>query len=183
MRAPDSEAGAKRFRLVLLYLVAIVLANLLVSRYGPGVSVLNAFLFIGLDLSTRDRLHEQWQGRALWPRMLLLISTGGLLSLLLGGSGRIALASCLAFILAGIADTLVYRLLHRLPRVWRMNGSNLVAAALDSFCFPLLAFGVPLAWGVVLGQFWAKVGGGACWAFLLERWRRIREETRTERAA
>lgn len=153
--------------LILVYLGAIVAANLLVAHIGPAVSVLNAFLFIGLDLSTRDQLHEQWHGRALWLRMLALVVVGGVLSLLLGGSGRIAIASCLAFILAGIADTLSYRLLHARPRLWRMNGSNVVAAALDSLCFPLLAFGLPLLWGVVLGQFTAKLVGGALWALVL----------------
>jgi hypothetical protein len=69
------------------YLLAIVAANLLVSHFGPGVTVINAFVFVGLDLSTRDRLHEQWQGRFLWARMLGLIAAGGLLALLLGGSG------------------------------------------------------------------------------------------------
>lgn len=155
--------------LVAVYLTAIVAANLLVSHFGPSAAIANAFLFIGLDLSTRDQLHEQWHGRDLWPRMLALVVAGGLLSLLLGGSGRIALASCLAFILAGIADTLSYRRLHRLPRLWRMNGSNVVAAALDSLCFPLLAFGWPPLWGVVLGQFSAKLLGGALWALVLSR--------------
>jgi hypothetical protein len=42
VRAPVSEAGAKRYRLVLLYLAAIVLAKLLVSHYGPAMSVFNA---------------------------------------------------------------------------------------------------------------------------------------------
>ncbi|HMQ30394.1 MAG TPA: VUT family protein [Chloroflexaceae bacterium] len=167
MRAPGSEAGAKSFseagskhyRLVLLYLAAIIVASLLVSRYGPAASVVNTFLFIGLDLSTRDRLHELWQGRVFWARMLLLIGAGGLLSLFLGGSGRIALASCFAFILAGIADALVFRTLIHKPWLSRANGSNLVAAALDSLCFPLIAFGWPLLWGVALGQFCAKVAG------------------------
>jgi hypothetical protein len=166
--------------LVFLYLTAIIVANLLVSRFSPSVSVLNAFLFIGLDLSTRDRLHEQWQRQALWPRMLGLIVTGGLLSLLLGGSGRIALASCLAFILAGIADTASYRLLHRQPRLWRVNGSNLVAAMVDSLSFPLVAFGWPLLWSVVLGQFIAKVAGGALWAWVLEQQRQDRERSISE---
>jgi len=154
-------------RLVFVYLAATAVANLLVSRYGPSVTVFNAVVLIGLDLSTRDQLHEQWQGRALWPRMLALVGAGGLLSLLLGGSGRIALASCLAFILAGIADTACYRLLHRQPHLRRVNGSNLVAATVDSLCFPLLAFGWPVLWGVVLGQLIAKVLGGALWAWLL----------------
>ncbi|NTU84155.1 MAG: VUT family protein, partial [Chloroflexales bacterium] len=86
---------------------------------------------------------------------------------LLGGAGRVALASCLAFILAGIADTVGYRLLQRQPRLRRINGSNLVAALVDSLCFPLVAFGWPVLWGVVLGQLIAKVLGGALWAWLL----------------
>lgn len=153
--------------LILAYLGAIATANVLISRYGPAVAIITAFLFIGLDLSTRDRLHEQWQGQGLWTRMLALIVAGGLLSLILGGSGRVALASCLAFITAGIADTVSYRLLNHQPRLWRVNGSNLVAAMVDSLCFPLIAFGWPMLWGVVLGQLLAKVVGGAIWAWLL----------------
>lgn len=167
MCAPGSKAGANCYRLVLLYLATIVVANLLISHYGPAVSVFNAFLLIGLDLSTRDRLHEQWQGRGLWLRMLLLISAGGLLSLVFGGSGRVALASCFAFILAGVADTLVFRALRHKTWLSRANGSNLIAAAVDSFCFPLIAFGWPLLWGVVLGQCVAKVAGGALWAWVI----------------
>jgi queuosine precursor transporter len=156
--------------LVAVYLAAIVLANLLVSHYGPAASVLNAFLLIGLDLSARDRLHEQWRGRLLWPRMFTLIAVGGLLSLLLGGAGSIALASCLTFMLAGITDAATYHALRRLPWLPRANGSNLIAAAIDSLCFPLLAFGWPLLWSVVLGQFLAKLAGGALWSMLLGRW-------------
>ena len=154
-------------RFVVVYLLAIVVANLLVSHLGPGVSVINAFIFVGLDLSTRDRLHEQWQGRFLWVRMLGLIAAGGLLSLLLGGSGRVALASSLAFIAASLADTGTYLALGRYGRLTRMNGSNLVSAAVDSLCFPLFAFGWPVSGSLVLGQLLAKVGGGAIWALLL----------------
>jgi queuosine precursor transporter len=154
-------------RLVAVYLLAIVAANLLVSHLGPGVTVINAFVFVGLDLSTRDRLHERWQGRFLWARMLGLIAAGGLLALLLGGSGRVALASSLAFIAASVADTVTYLALGRYGRLARMNGSNLVSAAVDSLCFPLLAFGWPVSGPLVLGQLIAKVGGGAIWALLL----------------
>lgn len=149
------------------YLLAIVAANLLASRFGPGVTVLNAFLFIGLDLSARDHLHARWQGRRLWPRMLLLISSGGLIAFVLGGSGRIALASGVAFTVAGIADAVVYRALGDRSWPWRVNGSNLAGAIVDSFCFPLIAFGPPVLWSVILGQLTAKFAGGALWAVLL----------------
>lgn len=161
MRWPDP--------LVVAYLAAVAGANLLVSRFGPSVAVINALLLIGLDLSTRDALHERWQGTALWPRMLALVCAGGVLSLVLGGSGRVAVASCASFVLAGAADAASYSLLRRRPRLWRVNGSNLVAAAVDSLCFPVLAFGWPALWSVVVGQFLAKVIGGALWAALLLR--------------
>lgn len=43
---------------VIMYLVAIVLANLTVAAFGPRMVIVNAFLFIGLDLTARDRLHD-----------------------------------------------------------------------------------------------------------------------------
>ena len=45
---------------VVIYLGAIVLANFMILWFGPAVSVINAFLLIGLDLSLRDRLHDAW---------------------------------------------------------------------------------------------------------------------------
>lgn len=153
--------------LVIGYLLAIVTANLLAARFGPVVTVLNAFCFIGLDLSTRDQLHARWQGRRLWPRMFLLIGSGGLLAFLLGGNERIALASCIAFIASGSADALVYHSLGHRTRLTRINGSNLAGAVVDSLLFPLLAFGWPLSWAIVLGHILAKVAGGAIWARVL----------------
>lgn len=153
--------------LIAVYLTAITAANLLISIYGPAVAIVNAFLLIGLDLVARDRLHDLWVGRALWPRMLALIAAGGLLSLLLGGSGRVALASCLAFIGAGASDALAYRALARRGWMARANGSNLAGAVVDSAMFPLLAFGLPLLWPIAVGQLLAKVAGGAMWAWAL----------------
>jgi hypothetical protein len=152
---------------VVSYLLAIVAANLLVSRFGPAVAVFNALCFVGLDLSSRDQLHERWRGHWLWPRMLTLIVAGSALSLALGGSGRIAIASCLAFAAASLADSAVYLLLGGSGRLLQLNGSNLAGATFDSLLFPLLAFGWPLSWPVMLGQLLAKVVGGALWALLL----------------
>lgn len=159
--------------LIVLYLAAIVAANLLVARFGPAVTVLNAFLFIGLDLTTRDALHEQWQGRQLWPRMAALIAAGSALSWLLNReAGPIALASFVAFACAGAVDAVAYTLLGSRARLVRVNGSNVLSAAVDSLVFPTLAFG-GLLWPVVLGQFAAKVAGGFVWSLLLARRRLV----------
>lgn len=155
---------------VLMYLGAIIIANLTVTQFGPSIAVINAFLFIGLDLTARDRLHEEWRGKRLWLKMAALIGAGSLLSWLLNrDAGQIALASFVAFAGAGFADTLVYQLLGKKARLVRVNGSNVVSAAVDSILFPALAFGFPLLWPIMLGQFVAKTTGGALWSWPLMR--------------
>ena len=154
--------------LVGLYLAAIVAANLSVAALGPAVSVINAFLFIALDLSSRDRLHEVWHGQGLVWKMGGLIVAGSVLSWALNRSaGAIALASLAAFAASATVDALVYHLLRRRSWLFRANGSNVLSAAIDSLVFPILAFGWPPLWAIVIGQFIAKTIGGALWAALL----------------
>lgn len=168
--------------LVLLYLAAIVAANLSVAYFGPASTIVNAFLFIGLDITTRDMLHERWENKNFWLRMGSLIAVGAALSWLLNrDAGRVALASLIAFAASGLADTVVYILLHRFKRFTKVMGSNVVSAAVDSLVFPWVAFGsfMPL---VVSGQFLAKVVGGFVWALVLNRfvWNRPRAAERSQ---
>lgn len=150
-----------------LYLFAIVAANLTIAAFGPAWSIVNAFLFIGLDLTARDRLHDAWHGRGLWRKMALLVATGSLLSYALNrNAGQIALASFVAFAAAGVVDTAAYQRLFHRHRLIRMNGSNIPAAGIDSILFPLLAFGWPPLIAIMAGQFAAKVFGGALWSLL-----------------
>lgn len=156
---------------LLLYLGAIIPANLLIARFGPALTIPTAFCFIGLDLTSRDHLHEAWRHRRLFLKMAALLSAGSLLSWLLNRSaGPIALASLIAFAAAGAVDSLTYHLLRDHSRLVKVNGSNLLSAAVDSVIFPTLAFGQLLP-AVVLGQFGAKVLGGWVWMYVLE-WRR-----------
>lgn len=154
---------------IIMYLAAIVAANLTTAAFGPSWSIVNAFLFIGLDLTCRDRLHEAWHGRGLVWKMGLLIAAGSLLSYALNrDAGQIAVASFVAFALAAVADTLVYSRLWYRNYMQRVNGSNVTGAAVDSLVFPTIAFGgiMPL---ITLGQFIAKVGGGFVWSLFLRR--------------
>ena len=158
----------KKTRLfVLLYLAAAVLANLIIAAFGPSMAIVVGFLFVGLDLTSRDKLHEAWGGKWLWPKMFTLIAAGSFLSWLLNkNAGTIAVASLAAFAAAGILDAVVYQFLHKKAWMIKVNGSNLFSAAADSLIFPTIAFGgfMPL---VVLGQFAAKVVGGFVWAWII----------------
>lgn len=149
--------------LIAVYLVAIISANLLAARYGPWMTVVWAFLFIGLDLTTRDRLHQAWRGNRLVIRMGVLIATGSILSWLLNAdAGRIGLASFVAFAVSQTADGIVF---HKTGSITK---SNVVGAGLDSILFPTLAFGSILPW-IMVAQFAAKVIGGELWRVVIHR--------------
>ncbi len=150
------------------YLAAIVAANLLIVKFGKPMAVVNAFVFIGLDLTTRDKLHDAWQRRRLLPKMVALIAAGSLLSWLLNReAGRIASASFVAFALAGGVDALLYHRLRKWAKLLQVNGSNVGGALVDSVVFPLLAqFQGPLL-PVMASMFAAKVAGGAVWSVML----------------
>lgn len=154
---------------ILIYISAIVAANISIATFGPSVSPINSFLFIGLDLALRDHLHEAWSGKYLWPRMLGLIAAAGAISFALNpATGMIAIASMVAFMAAAVIDSAVFGLLGGRSYLERSNGSNSVAAMADSLIFPAIAFS---AWmpEIVAMQFAAKTLGGAAWAWLIYR--------------
>ena len=153
-----------RYSLIGLYLLAIVAANVSVSVWGPSVSIVNAFLFIGFNLIVRDRLHDVW-GDNVKRNMAVLIVVGCGLSVL-GGVGRIAVASAVAFGLSESVDAIGYHLLGGRQKLIQQNGSNVLSALVDSLFFPVVAFGFPVLWFVVVGQFVAKVVGGFVWSLL-----------------
>ena len=156
------------------YLAAIAAANLSIAEWGPKAAVYNAFLFIGLDLTCRDALHDAWRGRLL-RNMSALIAAGSGLSYVLGmwlGSGpfvgRIALASMIAFGSAAIVDALLYHALRDRPWYERANQSNVAGAAVDSLVFVALwPFGFQFTYAFTL--FAAKVAGGVVWSFVLAK--------------
>ena len=156
--------------IVALYLAAVVAANLTVAAFGPSVTVVNAFLLIGFDLTSRDYLQQRWEGANLWPRMAVLIGAGGALSYIMNANAApIAIASTVSFVASGSLDAVVFALVgKRVGRMLRWNGTNLVGAGIDSLVFPTLAFGSILP-AIVIGQYLAKVGGGFLWSVVLTR--------------
>jgi queuosine precursor transporter len=163
--------------LVVIYISALVAANLLVAHFGPWFSPINAFVLIGLDLALRDHLHDKWRGNHLALRMGGLIVAAGAISYVLNpAAGMIAIASVTAFTAAMIVDAVVYQVLIRKRWIVRANGSNASGAAVDSVVFPTVAFGSFMP-EIVLLQFMAKTAGGALWAFGINR---IRYANRSE---
>ena len=159
---------------VLIYLLAVVAANLSVAAFGPPSVYVNAFLFIGLTLTVRDRLHEFWTGRHLFRNMAAVIVGGAVLSWAINrDAGPIAVASVAAFLIAESVDALVFHALRHRTWMVRANGSNIPSALADSVVFPALAFGAFLPM-VTVGQFAAKVLGGFVWAIAIQAWARAR---------
>jgi uncharacterized PurR-regulated membrane protein YhhQ (DUF165 family) len=147
-----------------IYAIAMTLANLSIAQWGPWVSPINAFLFIGLDLALRDLLHTRLKA---WQMGGLIAATGLLTYVLNPAAGMIAIASAVSFTAAAVVDWGVF---IKASGTWfaRSTKSNIAGAAVDSLIFPTLAFGVLMPHIVAL-QFAAKVAGGAIWALLIQR--------------
>ena len=150
---------------ILIYAAAMTLANLSIAHFGPWVSPINAFILIGLDLALRDWLHMRLKA---WQMGALIAATGLLTYALNPAAGMIAIASAVAFTSAALVDWATFTKL-RGSWLFRANGSNVAAAAVDSIIFPTLAFGALMP-GIVLAQFVAKVAGGALWAWAIKRY-------------
>jgi hypothetical protein len=150
--------------LIALYASAMTLANLSIAQWGPWVSPINAFLFIGLDLVLRDLLHER-----LKPQQMgfLIAATGALTYILNPAAGMIAIASAVSFTAAAVVDWGVF---IKTSGTWfnRSTKSNLASAAVDSLLFPTIAFGLLMP-QIVFAQFLAKVCGGAFWGYLIKK--------------
>lgn len=153
--------------LALVYLGAIVAANLLITALGPAWVIPVGLVLIGLDLAVRDKLHDRTSGRDLVVLMGLLIATGGAISYALNAdAGRVAVASSVAFTLGALVDAVAYQLL-KARRPWvRSAASSAPAGLVDSAAFLIiLTGGLPIV--LIITQAVAKALGAAAWARLL----------------
>lgn len=149
---------------LIIYATAMTLANLSIATWGPWVSPINAFVFIGLDLALRDWLHMRLKA---WQMGLLICGSGLITYLLNPAAGAIAVASAVSFTAAAVVDWGVFL---KVTGSWlkRANVSNVAGAAVDSLVFPTLAFGVLMP-HIILLQFVAKVIGGSVWAYVIAK--------------
>lgn len=125
------------------YIVAGVIANLLVYQFGQAALVVTAVVLMPADFLARDILHHRWEARGkVAMRMGLLIAGSAVCTYLCNpAASSVAIASAVAFAVAGSVDALVYAVGHKHTRFVRMNTSNVVGAISDSIVFPIIAFG------------------------------------------
>jgi uncharacterized PurR-regulated membrane protein YhhQ (DUF165 family) len=149
---------------LITYALAMTAANLLIATFGPSISPINAFLFIGLDLTLRDWLHVRLKT---WQMGCVILGTGVLTYVLNPAAQMIAIASATSFLVAALVDWAVF---VRIKGSWikKANLSNAAGAAVDSVLFPTIAFGVLMPEIIAL-QFAAKVVGGFAWSFMIRK--------------
>lgn len=161
--------------LVLGYLAAILAANLAVTHFEPvpvgfGLVAPAGVYFIALILVLRDFVQERFGVRG----ALLALAAGAAISFALADP-FVALASVLAFVVAGLVDTAVFSVLRRRAALWlAVLVSGLIAAVPDSVVFLRVAFG-PDGDAYLPGQLVGKVGGtlaAAAVIYLVRRGRR-----------
>jgi len=155
----------------IVFVTAMVVANLSAAYFGPWASPVNSFFLVGISMVSRDYLHDAWHLRGNFiTRMGSMIALAGIVAVIFNPSaGRIAIASATALVVSALAETVVF---HRLRnRVWllRSNGSNVPGALIDTIVFTSVAFGV--SWEIVavmLTQGTVKIVGGALWSVLFK---------------
>lgn len=153
--------------LVAAFLSSLVAANLLVA-HDPSFVYVNALVLIGLDLTTRDVLHDRWGSRR-WLYMGALVVAGALIAYLLNSDAqRVGIASAAAFTAAFLVDAVVYAGVWWRPWLERVTISNVPSSIVDSIVFPWIAFS-GLDWKVAAGLAGCKIGGGCVWGIVLER--------------
>lgn len=155
--------------LIIIYLGAIVTADLLVTHFGQRALVVTGLFIIPLDLFSRDLLHDFWKGKFLGIKMFLLVCTGSLLSFFINSNSKmVAIASACSFAIVGVVSFIIYQALIERNRAFKMNVTNSIGAVVDSLLFPWIAFGA-IDFKISAVQSILKIIGGLFWVSLLTK--------------
>lgn len=154
-----------------LYLLLIAAANLLTAKFDPlalaggALIVPVGSLFAGAVFILRDMVQLKHGKRKTYTTILWAAALSAVLSVGLGDTAHVAVASVVAFFASEAADTEIFSRL-RSSLVARVLLSGVVGGCVDSILFVLLGLS-PLGagmvpWAVVpsavLGQMLVKVG-------------------------
>jgi uncharacterized PurR-regulated membrane protein YhhQ (DUF165 family) len=147
----------KKFTPIVLFALVVFLANWLTTHYGIvsvgfGLMATAGTYAAGVAFGLRDWCQET-SGRwgAMWAVLL-----GAALSAVLA-SGRIAVASAVAFLLSELLDLAIYTPLRNKNKYGAIVASNTVGSAFDTVLFLSIAgFGITSSvfWGQMVGKGW-----------------------------
>lgn len=170
-----STAMRKLVPLVAAFAATVPLANWMIGNVGTaclvggpclipvgfGLAAPSGVLLVGLALVLRDMVHEVGGIRA----AIVAIAIGGALSWLVAPPALV-LASVAAFLLAELADLIVYTPLRERRLGLAVFASGAVGSVVDSAVFLWLAFGsLDFVAGQVLGKLWMSVAAFAYLAY------------------
>ena len=147
---------------LIAYIGAIILANWAVNKYGIvsvgfGLMAPAAVYFVGVAFTARDAV-QRTLGRLV---VLAAILVGAGVSYYVS-SGRLALASGIAFLISEAADFAIYTPLERRGWLKAVIASNVVGVLIDSYVFLSIAFGsLAFYWGQVVGKLWMTLAAVA----------------------
>lgn len=154
-----------------LYLLLIAAANLLTAKFDPLV-LIDGWLIVpvgslvaGAVFVLRDLVQEKHGKRKTYTTILCASALSAVLSVSLGDTAHVAVASVVAFFASEAADTEIFSRLRR-SLAARILLSGIVGGCLDSLLFVILGLS-PLGAGMipwaavpsaVLGQMLVKIG-------------------------
>jgi uncharacterized PurR-regulated membrane protein YhhQ (DUF165 family) len=143
--------------MVILYLLAILLANVITASNDPilwGKLIIPAGSFlIGATFILRDLVQNTVGRRNTYLAIGAALLLSAVMSYIMGDSLWIVVASAAAFLVSETTDTEIYTRL-RLPMSLRVLYSGVVGGLLDSMIFVLIAFS-PIGAGILP---WEVVG-------------------------
>jgi queuosine precursor transporter len=154
----------KTIALTAAFAATIPLANWLIGNVGTvciprgpcllpvgfGLTAPSGVLVVGASLVLRDMVHEAGGAKA----ALIAIGIGGALSALFAAP-TLLIASVLAFVLAELADLIVYAPLRERRLMLAVLLSGIAGSVVDSAVFLWIAFGsLDYIAGQALGKLW-----------------------------
>jgi len=150
-----------------IYLIAFVLANLIVLYFGSIGLIFTALFLIPFDFVMRCIFHETWKGIELILKLGLIVIAASLITFVINRNAiNIAIASSVGFILAQIFAGIFYQFFIKKSFFVKVNGSDAIGILIDSLAFQLIAFGI-INYNILVGQFLLKLIGGFFWYWVI----------------
>nr|WP_263326192.1 VUT family protein [Neobacillus sp. Marseille-Q6967] len=126
---------------ILIYLLAIVTANVVTAAFAPiqlGIFIVPmGTLLVGATFIFRDLVQNKYGRTKTYLFIGIALVLSALVSYSLGDTLLIVLASAISFLISETTDTEIYSRL-KLPMSWRVFYSGLVGGLLDSMIFVVI---------------------------------------------